>query len=412
MTQIIPAARRGKSFMDSLLGGAAEGLNPAIQQYFKQKQLQEMAQEEQRNVQGEQSFKKEMAREQQAADLQRGLAVEQLKQGAAQQKAQAEDFVDEESTKQIEKAFGPQFAKIWKNAPMGGKTELIKQGLDAKLRGIDINAMLKDSGFESTEQPQNEVTQAKKPPQMKDGKIPDDYQWPDFTKAPEGYTPKDWREERKSWRSENSPVFLENKTRLSNDKKDALSIKRLKAINSKLPSGLARIIINPSTGEPYGLAQLTGKVPPAVQEFEKIRAQFQNRAKDAFGSRVTNFDLVSYMKQFPTLLNTEEGRSRIIDMIRINNDLDSLYNDALDKVYKKYSLNGIPMEKADELAKSLIEDKTEELNNEYMQIDDRNHMEEDTSPSGRMVDVMGPDGQMYEVDEREAEQLPQGFVIQ
>lgn len=412
MTQIIPAARGGSSFMDSVLGGAAETLPEAVQQYFKQKQLQEMAQQEQRKTQGEQLFKQQMAREQQAADLQRGLAVEQLKQGSAQKKAEAEDFMDEESSKQIEKAFGPQFAKIWKNAPMGGKTELIKQGLDAKLRGVDINEMLKDSGFESTDQSQTQLAQTKKPPQIKDGKIPEDFQWPDFTKAPEGYTPKDWRGERKTWRQENSPVFLENKTRLSNDKKDALSIKRLKAINKDLPSGLDRIIINPDTGEPYGLAQLTGKVPPAVQEFEKIRAQFQNRAKDAFGSRVTNFDLLSYMKQFPTLLNTEEGRSRIIDMIRINNDLDSLYNDALDKVYKKYGLNGIPMEKADELARSLIEDRTEELNNEYMQIDDRNHMEEGASPSGRMVDVIGPDGQMYEVDEREVEQLPQGFIIQ
>ncbi len=404
MMQIIPAARGGRSFMDSLLGGAAEELKPAVHEYFSGLQQQKQLNEQQ-------AFQMQMARERQAAELQKGMDVERLKQAGSRQKTQKEDLVDEESFNKIEEVFGNKFATIWKVAPVGGKTELLKQGLDAKLKKLDVNKILDNPDLHQEIGVDKSVIEQSKIPQMKNGKIPEDFQWPDFIEAPKGSSPKDWRDERKDWRKENSPVFLENKIRLNNDKKDALAIKRLEAINSKLPKGLGRLIINPETGEPYGLAQLVGKVPAEVQEFEKIRAQFQNRAKDAFGSRVTNFDLVSYMKQFPGLLNTEEGRRRIINMIRINNELDSLYNNALDKVYKKYGLSGVPMEKADEIAQSLIQQDIDRLTNEYAEIDDKNLMDDQSELSGRMIDVVGPDGQTYEIDEREAEQLPQGFRI-
>ncbi len=31
--------------------------------------------------------------------------------------------------------------------------------------------------------------------------------------------------------------------------------------------------------------------------------------------------------------------------------------------------------------------------------------------SGRMIDIKGPDGQIYEVDESEIEQLPEGYLV-
>lgn len=179
-----------------------------------------------------------------------------------------------------------------------------------------------------------------------------------------------------------------------------------------MPEDLERFLINPSTGELYGLAQISGAASPETQEWLKETARFQNRAKDAFGSRVTNFDLISYMKQFPTLMNTPEGRERIISMMDINNQLDQLYEKALNQVYTKYGLSGIPQEKAEELAQSMISDDTERLHNEYLGFDELNKEEENKqNETGRVIRVLGPDGNEYELDSSHLDDLPEDYKI-
>lgn len=305
----------------------------------------------------------------------------------------------------IEKAFGTEFADIWKAAPTGGKTELLTQGLEALLRGEDIKDVL-----QGAQAPEEQDLIPDELPQLKKGEVSKEFNWPDFTKRPKGYLPKDWKDERKAWRSENAPIFEANKTRLQNVNDDILATKKLTQLNDsgKLPEGLERLLLNPETGEFYGAAQLAG-TSREVQEWVKTIARFQNRAKDAFGSRVTNFDLQSYMKQFPGLINTTEGRDRILDMMKINYDMDKLYDSALDQVYKHYGLNGIPQEKADELASKMIKKETEKLRADYLGLDALN--QEETGLSGRLHDVMGPDGQMYQIDEREIGQLPEGYRL-
>ncbi len=281
----------------------------------------------------------------------RAKAFEQaFKSEAEQKKNLGEQFLENKSYEKIKEAFGEKFADVWKSASAGGKTELLKQGIDARLRGNKVNDLFQ--GMESPESQESE-NQENRISQMKDGKVSKEFQWPDFTKRPSGYSPKDWVAEKKTWRKENSPVFLENKTRLQSNKKDEIAIKKLDKLNrsKKLPEGLEKLIIDPETGDIRGVAQLAGLASPETQEWVKETARFQNRAKDAFGSRVTNFDLMSYMKQFPGLLNTTEGRERIINMMKINNELDQLYENSLQKIYQKYGLSGIPQEEADKLAK-------------------------------------------------------------
>lgn len=400
--------------MKSLLGSAAQQLPGAVDQYFSK--ISQNRQEEAANAAA-----KRLGIDTTGLDpeTRRALLVEKLRQGGAEnlqgmkgeqlsQRNQADQFQEDQSYGKIKEAFGEKFANIWKAAPVGGKTELLKQGIDARLRGANVDQLLE--GVQVPESISNEK-ELSPLPQMKDGQVPKELEWPDFTKRPGGYSPKDWIDERKTWRKENSPVFLENKTNLKNSKRDELDYNRLESLSEKLPEGLERIVINPQTGEPYGVAQLTGKVSPSVQEWIKIISRFQNRAKDAFGSRVTNFDLMSYMKQFPGLLNNKEGRRRIIDLMKINNKLDGLYENSLNKVYQKYGLSGIPQEEADKLAQSLIQNETEKLNQDYLNIDNENIMNQPTKLSGRLVDVTGPDGQIYEIDESEIELLPPGFKL-
>lgn len=323
-----------------------------------------------------------------------------------QQKSQMDQSRQLQDYQIIKDQFGDKAANLWMSAPQGGKTELLKNFIDATLRGQNINELL---GGTKTTQPTEEFVEDEiEIPQMTEkGDLEKDFKWPNFSKRPEGYTPKEWNDERKTWRKENNPVFTQNRELLKGIKKDIADTERLKKISPKLPEGLQRLLINPNTGELYGLAQLSG-ASPEVQEWSKILARFSGRAKNFFGSRVTNFDLFTFMKQFPSLLNTKEGRDRILDMMDINMKLDQLYSNALDKVYKKYKLNGISQEDADDLAQKMIKNQTEDLYNQYQNIEDKieNPIEET-----EIVRVIGPDGKEYEMESSFIDQLPKGYRL-
>ncbi len=51
---------------------------------------------------------------------------------------------------------------------------------------------------------------------------------------------------------------------------------------------------------------------PGSEEFQKIQANFINGAKEAFGGRISNFELESFMKTVPNLIQSPEGRKRVI----------------------------------------------------------------------------------------------------
>lgn len=300
---------------------------------------------------------------------------------AGQKELQAEKFAQENEVnlkdyEVVKDAFGEKFADLYKTASTGGKTKLLESGIDAMLRGGSVEDFL---GNVSKQDLQDEGISDEKPtPQLKKGRIPEDFELPDYSKPPRGFTPKDWASERKDWRKTNNEVFENTNKQLKSNAIDRRGVKKLMQLNKsgKVGEGFGRTLINPKTGEFYGIAQLTGSVAPEAQEWVKEIARFGNRAKDAFGSRVTNFDLQQYMKQFPGLLNTHEGRERILRMMQINYDLDNLYDTALQQIYHKKGLAGIPPEEANRLAREMIKDEAEYLDNEYLGIDSLNQTQE------------------------------------
>lgn len=403
MLQIIEEQRK-PSFKDQLgqaLGNIGMGAGQALTSALKE-------QEEQK------AFSREFGK-----DI-RGFSPEQRKlmlaEGLKAETAQKKNLGDIEKEKKdyesIQQYFGKKFADVWKAAPVGGRTKLVEWGIDSLSRGESLDEQLSEVEV-SSEEPARKESSDKPFPQMKDGKLPKDMEWPDYAKRPKHYTPKGWDAERSTWRKENFPLFESNKDKSKTLFQDKRGISKLTNLNEsrKVGEGFERALINPETGEFYGLAQLAQVVSPEAQEWVKEIARFQNRAKDAFGSRVTNFDLQSYMKQFPGLLNTYEGRKRILEMMRINNDLDSLYSKALGKVYEKYGLNGISPENAESLAQKLIQDETEKLNAQYLGYDSLNQQKFEEMSQSSMIEVVGPDGLTYEVDEKEVELLPEGFRL-
>lgn len=422
MVQILPPVERKPSFGQRLSQGVGRGLEFGSQmvQENQLKQQQQQQNELLKNLTGMDFTGASEQMRQKALELSlsgmNAQQLESLKQQGKFSKSMQDMQFEDQGYDTMKKTFGNRFADLWKASPTGGRTKLEEMAINSTLMGEDVNALLESAGIpEVKSEDFGRIPEQVK--QVKDNSIPKDFEWPNFSKRPFGYTPKTWADEKGTWRKENAPIFSENVTRLDRIDRDILTGSRINKLNEtkKLPEGIERLLINPETGEFYGLAKIAGKEKPEVQEFRKLISQFQNRAKDAFGSRVTNFDLQSYMQQFPGLLNTYEGRKRILRMMDINWNLDKLYANSLDKIYKNYGLNGIPQEKADELSRKMISQDSQKLKEEFLTLDQENQnlsSDKGNKLSGKMIDVRGPDGQIYEIDESEIDQLPEGYRIQ
>ena len=72
-----------------------------------------------------------------------------------------------------------------------------------------------------------------------------------------------------------------------------------------------------------------------AQQFEKLSNDFIKNAKQYFGSRLTDADLKAFMKTVPTLSQSDAGKRRIIDNLKIFNDASLIKKDALKFILKE-----------------------------------------------------------------------------
>jgi hypothetical protein len=68
------------------------------------------------------------------------------------------------------------------------------------------------------------------------------------------------------------------------------------------------------------------------QEFRKLSNDFIKNAKDIFGARVTNQDLLSFMKTVPTLSQSDTGKVRVIRNLRLMNEIAIVKKNAMDEI--------------------------------------------------------------------------------
>lgn len=295
-------------------------------------------------------------------------------QSAKQQSDLSANLMDYDTVK---KFAGQDVADFYKAAPVGGKTKIVQAIIDSMQRGEKFGDTLgAASGAPTQESPQpsieeitsdneNEAIRTEKPSSNK-------LNLPDYNIRPQGFTPKEWAQARTGWSKSNNETLNTARDRLKGNKRDVLGTKKLQKLSPNLPEGLERWVINPSNGEVYKVAQLAQKAPTAAQEWVKEIARFGNRAKDAYGSRVTNFDLYQYMKQFPSLLNSREGRDNILKMMEINYELDSLYDKAVQRIIDQKGAGNIPPEEVDRVARMLIKDREQELFDQYLNLESQN----------------------------------------
>lgn len=74
---------------------------------------------------------------------------------------------------------------------------------------------------------------------------------------------------------------------------------------------------------------------PESQEFEKLSNDFIKDAKSLFGGRVTDQDLKSFLTTVPTLLQSDEGKVRVIRNLTVANEAKKVKYNALKEILKE-----------------------------------------------------------------------------
>lgn len=225
-----------------------------------------------------------------------------------------------------------------------------------------------------------------KPEKIKWEKIPE----------PLGQTGSEREKWRQSNQKENSKLLQEVEKKVRSSESNLIRLNRASALNNsgKLPSGLGRLVINPTTGEPYSLASLGESVNKETQAFVKTINDFTAEAKNFFGGRVTNFEVGTFKSRLPTLMNTEEGRRIIIEQMRLMEELQNVYDTTMSSALKHYDRNAsYPKisEQVDEKVAERQKDIIDRINN----IDEASNYLDKKERDPRLKDmklIQAPDG--------------------
>lgn len=296
---------------------------------------------------------------------------EKKRHNIAVENTKAKQLIDNEAEREQLIASGmPDYeADLYVNSPPGVKGRIIATHQDLISRGIrkPLNAQNPQVPQENpaVEAPiQNEVINPEheneviNPEQevVEQNQIPQEIIQPEVVVEQEipldkkGYPiaeppPETTFKEKEAWRTKNQAFnnkeLKEFHNKTNDNKKIGIQLNTLAQDNDsrEIPEGVGRIIIDPQTGEPYPLAQLTGLVNKQTQRFVKTINDFISGAKAFFGGRVSNFEVDTFKSRLPSLMNTTEGRRLIIEQMKLMNELESTYNNEMEKALQHYGRN-------------------------------------------------------------------------
>ena len=81
---------------------------------------------------------------------------------------------------------------------------------------------------------------------------------------------------------------------------------------------------------------LSSLMSPESQEFEKLSLGFMKNLKNYFGNRITQIEVENFLKTVPSLLQSREGKERVIYNMKLNNEAKLLRMKALKDIRSKY----------------------------------------------------------------------------
>lgn len=233
----------------------------------------------------------------------------------------------------VSRGVDPEEAKLYAMLTTGGQTQFVKDMFESKKRGTlgtrktdRANRMADVAGQEQEPEiamEEKELTPEQQLDREIEGVLAD---------QDEGLTPSE-RVKRESERFKTGyPALQEASSKLESTSrnKERLGILEDLEKSGKLIKGLGRFNLNAE-----GNLRLPFLASAETQRFVKTLNEFSQNAKDTYGARVTNFDLAQYLRRFPTLMNSEEGRKQIIQQMKVINDINAVYYKNLKDVYRR-----------------------------------------------------------------------------
>jgi hypothetical protein len=223
----------------------------------------------------------------------------------------------------------------------------------------------------NAQQMQGEALPSGQPSMPQGGINPNDIQtWPDQTlrqlSSMEGAAGRfakselDRRETEKKYKTrkeeitfnKNEPHLIEISEKLRNLDIENARFQRLDTLfqdPSKFPSAVITALFS-KDGQLNPVA--SALLSPEAQEAVKLIQDQLSGAKDTFGARVTNFDVSNFLKRLPSLMNTPEGRERVLrDLMAINDINRRYYEGVLDIIDEKGGSDQISFSSAERLWK-------------------------------------------------------------
>ena len=151
-------------------------------------------------------------------------------------------------------------------------------------------------------------------------------------------------EEKRFNQKETAPFRNEIYNSADGAKEDLMSLDALQELNNtgKIdPAWFAGIkdFLTKATGFEFNIGDLSS---PETEAFNKIVQGFLKNAKKNFGSKVTEGEIRMFMKTLPTLQNSQEGRRRILKMMKEFSKAKIAKEKVLNKIMRENQ--GIPLD--------------------------------------------------------------------
>lgn len=140
------------------------------------------------------------------------------------------------------------------------------------------------------------------------------------------------KRELQTWKS-NEPELIKLNEKITTDNNSRSDFDRLDRLNQsgKLPPGWATALFTHEGDlRPVAAANLS----PEAQEFVKIVQNQLKGIKGTLGAQISGFEVIQYLKTFPGLLNSPEGRTQILRNLRLANEANSIYDNQILKEFE------------------------------------------------------------------------------
>ena len=305
MVQVLTPPQKPQSFLDSLLGGVGEALPETVEGYFSNKKQQQIL-------------------------AQQNQALEKAGFGdliGLPEKAQTAAIA--ERLKGLEKR------KLFEEKKKGF-SDIFNQGQQERSSVYDqlggTQQPTEDMGIDPSQFSPEQILQGT----LLDAPLGRTMQSLQDVALREGREKhKEQTDKEKEYFKLNEPKLIQmadnlNKLEMEQSRYDRLE--QLFSDPSKFPSSITAAIFS-KDGQINDLAY--SQLSPEAQEAIKLVIDSTSNIKDTYGSRVTNFDLQTYLKKLPSLLNTQEGKARVLRDLQIMNQLNQMHANGIMEVFEE-----------------------------------------------------------------------------